>query len=62
MNHGLDITADQEKHICTLYEFDSLPFNQYPRNDIETIHANSFNELLIEIGNKGWHDLIGKNK
>lgn len=61
MNNRLDINKQNDIWSATLIEYDPLPFDKRPENTIDSVQANSLSELLVEIGNKKWGDLINKN-
>ena len=61
MNKRVDFDKHLGKWTATLIEYDPLPFCKRPENTIDSIEADSFGELIKEIGMKNWIDELNKN-
>lgn len=66
-DHKISITKSKEIWTCLLEEvlftnFQSQNLDRTICEPVDIIEAESFSELMVEIGNKNWVDLINKNK
>lgn len=59
-DHGIYITKSNERWTCSLLK---TPKKKGGKNKlIDVVLADSFPELMVEIGNKNWIGEINKNK
>lgn len=56
---GIHISKECDIWYCSLIEL--IPKSGMNKL-IEVIKADSFQELMVEIGNKNWIDILNKNK
>ncbi len=64
-DHIISITKSEGVWTCLLKKVLSVKTHYLDRTrceSVEEITAPSFSELMVEIGNKQWVDLINKNK
>ena len=62
MNHKIIIDYKDNLWTCELIGYDSLPFPKHKEEITAFASAKSYSELQVEIGSRGWHDLINKNQ
>lgn len=59
-NHFIQIKKSEDKWTCTLGKI--LDKDGKVTELMDITNANNFPDLMIEIGNRNWVDLINKNK
>ncbi len=61
MNKKIETLKENGVWKATLVEYNAFPFGTIPDNTVDSIEAESFSELMKEIGNKNWIDEVNKN-
>lgn len=61
MNKELKITFENGLFVCYLLTTTPYPWEKPYKEIIETIRSNNFNNLLEQIKDNGWSELLTKN-